>query len=63
MLDAFILGFAAYGFITSNSIVVLNSCQAEAKQELKALNWLSVASNSGIGFSAFLIGFFERFRI
>jgi predicted MFS family arabinose efflux permease len=56
-IDAFILGMAAYGFITANYLNLLNSCQN--LDQLKVINWLSTVSNLGMGISALLIGFYS----
>src|SRR3990167_5035 len=58
MLDLFVLGIATYSFITSNYVWVLNQCENIAKDRLKAINLLSVASNFGIGLSAIIISVF-----
>lgn len=54
-LDVFILGIAAYSFITSNYLCVLNSSIGKDGQKLKAINLLSTASNLGLALSAIVI--------
>ncbi len=53
IINSFVLGFAAYGFITANHLWVLTQC--EKNKKLKALNLLSTASNLGLSISAFCI--------
>jgi MFS family permease len=57
-VDAFILGIAGYGFITVNTLNILNCCREE--EQLKALNWLSTVANLGLGISALFIGFYDE---
>lgn len=59
MANLFIIGFASYGFITSNYTWVLSQCSQGEAQRLKAINLLNVASNLGLGISAIIIGLFE----
>lgn len=54
MIDAFILGAASYGFITSNHMWTLQHCTNG--ERLKAINLLSTASNLGFSLSAILMG-------
>ncbi|ODN43202.1 hypothetical protein BGC07_10075 [Piscirickettsia litoralis] len=57
-LSGLIIGILAYGFITSNSVWVLNSCEKSSKMKLKAINMLSVSSNLGIGIAAAIVSLF-----
>lgn len=57
MSDLFIIGMATYSFITANYLSVLNLCKNDEAQRLKAINFLSIASNLGLGLSAIIIGF------
>ncbi len=56
MLDMFILGMASYGFITANSLFVLQQCEANESQRLKTINLLSTSANLGLGIAALIIG-------
>lgn len=56
MLNLFIIGIATYSFITTNYLSVLNLCKHDEAQRLKAINFLSIASNLGLGLSAIIIG-------
>ena len=53
--NLFVLGVAAYSFITASHIWVLSLCTRGENERLKAINLLSVASNLGLGLSAILI--------
>lgn len=55
MLDIGMLGFATYAFLTANHVWVLNQCQNDETQRLKAINILSTVSNLGLGISALII--------
>lgn len=61
MLNLFILGSASYGFLTSNTLFLLQQCHLEETQRLKAINLLSTASNLGLGISAVIIGQISHF--
>lgn len=56
MCDLFVIGIATYSFITANYLSVLGYCQNDEAQRLKVINFLSIASNLGLGLSAILIG-------
>jgi len=55
MGDVFIIGIATYGFITSNYLWVLNQCNNDETDRLKAINILATTSNLGIGLAALII--------
>lgn len=59
IIDMFIIGFASYIFITSTTFWILNNCDKDEK--LKAINILTVASNLGIGLSAFIVSLLSYF--
>jgi MFS family permease len=61
MLNLFVLGVAAYGFITSNNVWVLNQCKNHEAIKLKTLSMLHAASNLGIGLSALLVSLLSRY--
>jgi predicted MFS family arabinose efflux permease len=55
MGNLFVLGMAAYSFLTSNHLWVLNQCAGPAER-LKALNILAAVSNLGISLAALITG-------
>ena len=57
MLTMFLLGFSAYGFITSNNIGALRKCDEQEGLKLKLIALSNTAANLGIGISAAFIGF------
>ncbi len=61
MFNMFVLGCASYGFITANSLFVLQQCEAEEAQRLKSINLLSTTANLGLGLSALIIGQISQF--
>jgi len=52
MINAFILGFSSYGFMTANSIRILSLC---GERKLFAINLLEISSNLGLGIAALSI--------
>jgi len=54
-LDVFILGFSGYGFITSNYFWILEKCNKNENQKLKAINILSAAANCGLSVSGIVV--------
>lgn len=53
--NMFILGFAAYGFKTSNNFWLLNMCVENTSQRFRALSISHVAANLGLGISGISI--------
>lgn len=56
MPNLFLLGFAAYGFKTSNNVWMLSQCKDDSKLRYKTICISHVASNFGLGLSGILIG-------
>ena len=56
MANLFVLGFAAYGFKTSNNVWLLNQCNKQPNMRLKIVNISHAASNFGLGVSGVIIG-------
>lgn len=56
MPNLFLLGFAAYGFKTSNNVWILSQCNDDSKLQYKTISISHVASNFGLGISGILIG-------
>lgn len=61
VVDLFLLGLANYLFITSNYVYVLGHSQPNEHARLKAINYLNMASNLGIGIAAITIGALAKF--
>jgi predicted MFS family arabinose efflux permease len=55
MPNLFFLGFAAYGFKTSNNAWILNMCIEDVKLRYKTISISHVASNFGLGLSGAFI--------
>lgn len=60
LLNTFLLGCAAYAFITSNYVWILSVCEIEKVSKSKAINLLSVISNLALGLSALLISVYSK---
>lgn len=54
LINLFILGIGAYGFITSNYVWILGNCKSE--ERLKAINMLDIVSNLGLAVAGIIIG-------
>lgn len=63
--NLFVIGIAAYGFLTANYTWILNLCSKNEQEKFKAIGILSTVSNLGMGLAAILIGFFgeESFKL
>ncbi|WP_367606745.1 MFS transporter [Legionella sp. W05-934-2] len=55
MPNLILLGFAAYGFKTSNNTWMLNQCNNDSNLRYKTISISHVASNCGLGLSGILI--------
>lgn len=60
MINIFLLGVGSYSFIIANQLIILNQCAAYGVMKLKAINYLNLASNLGLCFSALLANFFAK---
>ena len=59
LLNMFIIGVCAYGFMTANNVWMLKQCQDKTEMRLKSINLTRVSSNLGIGVPGILIGIFD----
>ncbi|MGQ3889293.1 MFS transporter [Legionella sp. CNM-1927-20] len=55
MANLFLLGFAAYGFKTSNNVWMLSMCKHDTNLRYKTISISHVAANFGLGLSGVLI--------
>ncbi|PWY54652.1 MFS transporter [Legionella qingyii] len=55
MANMFLLGFAAYGFKTSNNVWMLSLCRNDTNLRYKTISISHVAANFGLGLSGVLI--------
>jgi len=62
IINLFILGVAAYGFIISNNVWVLNQCKHQELAKLKSLSMLHASSNLGIGLSALIVSVLSGYQ-
>lgn len=61
MANLFLLGFAAYGFKTSNHVWMLGICQHDTNSRYKTISISHVAANSGLGLSGILCASMTNF--
>lgn len=59
--NLFLLGFAAYGFKTSNNVWMLAMCADDANLRYRTISVSHVAANFGLGISGVFIGSMEKY--
>lgn len=61
MANEFLSGFAAYSFITANTLLVLNRAIQKETEKRKTIHVMYTASNLGIGLGAAIVALFASF--